>query len=175
MDEEVLLDNGDGTIRLESDGRLVCVCETGELEFAVRGVAFLALAAGAVVAVIAALGYAPRLLLLVSGTWVGGAIVAFVASARNARRYGRFELDRAAGEVRQSRQGKLVRRIPLAEVRAVTTAADRAGEPPERFDVAPKWVMLRLASGEVLRLGRGMPWELPRVLRAVGEVGIERG
>lgn len=176
MDEEVLLDNGDGTIRLEEDGRLVCVCETGELDFAVQGVAFVALAAGGIVTLIAALGYAPRPLFLVSGTWLVGALVALVAATRNARRYGRFELDRVAAEVRQIRAGKLVRRIPLSEVRAVSTAADRAGEPRgDRFDMAPKWVTLRLRSGGVLRLGRGLPWELPRVLREVEAFGIERG
>jgi hypothetical protein len=175
VDDGVLLDNGDGTIRIVDERCLVCVCETGEFDFAIRGIAFIALAAGSVVTLLAGLGYAPRLLLLVSGTWLVGAIVALAVSVRQARRYGRFELDGAAGELRQLRRGKLVRTIALAEVRSVSTAADRVGGTPgSRFDVAPKWVTLHLRSGEELRLGRGMPWQLPPVLRAIAELGIER-
>jgi hypothetical protein len=94
---------------------------------------------------------------------------------RRAREIGRFEIDPERRELRQLQGSRLARRLPLTEVAGYAIARDiiSVGADP-RYDVAPRWIVLRLPKGRIARLGRGRPWELAPALRALEEAGLRR-
>ena len=71
----LLVDNVDGTARLESDLRLVCTTEGGAIDHLVRRVTTFAFAVATIVGGLALARIAPRPVGIFAGTWVIAAIV----------------------------------------------------------------------------------------------------
>lgn len=182
VDEEPglrLLHNSDAEVIVREDGVLVCVCMGHDFDLALRGLAAFATVLGVVITLIVVAG-APKLLLTVSITWFvcAATMVAFARARR--RRHGRFEIDGARGELRHLFRGTVVRVAPLAEVvraRSLRDPSDLDGEerPRSMRDVPRRWLVLELRDGSMLRLARGMPWELSRLEKALREEGIAIG
>lgn len=174
-----LLHNSDAEVIERDDGVIVCVCMGHDLDLALHGLAAFATVLGVVITLIVAAG-APRLLLSVSITWfVCAATMVGFARARR-RRHGRFEIDGPRGELRHLFRGAVVRVAPLAEVaRAVSlpdpTELDGGERPRSMQDVPRRWLVLELRDGSMLRLARGLPWELARIEKALREEGIAIG
>lgn len=131
------------------------------------------MAVGSIVTAIVVLGFAPRLLLVISLVWFAGGAFGFAALARRAREFGRFELDPERAELRQLRGSRLLRTRRFEDVLGYATLRDvMGGGGQERYDIVPRWIVLILRSGGRVRLGRGRPWELGPVLRALDDVGL---
>jgi hypothetical protein len=113
--------------------------------------------------------------LAVTVVWFGGAAYGLSVVRRRAREIGRFEIDPQRRELRQWQGSRLAQTLPLTDVTGYAIARDiiSVGADP-RYDVAPRWIVLRLPKGRIARLGRGRPWELGPALRALEEAGVQR-
>lgn len=160
----LLLDNIDGTARLESDLRLVCTTEGGALDHVVRRVTLFAFAVGGIVGALATFRIAPRPVGIFAGTWFIAAIVARGWSTRRLREHGRFTFDFDRGVVVvENPNGKFEEPLDR-EVVVERTDDDTPGE-------HARWLLLRRRA-LVLRIARGTPDELGRLLYVLRKQGL---
>ena len=150
-----------------------------DLDFAYRLVGILAIGLGAIVTTIIASGAAPKMLYVLPSAWLVIAFFAFRRARDHRRRYGRFELDVARGELRHRWHEHPIRTHSIAEIVRVhveTIARGARDEESQRGarveQVALRWMELELTSGACLRLARALPWELSRVRAKLHDLGI---
>ncbi|AUX45267.1 hypothetical protein SOCE26_067480 [Sorangium cellulosum] len=168
---EVLLSNADGAILAHGDEVLVCDCQGDGLDLAVRRVATFALVASIIIASIVTARAAPLPILFIAVTWAAGATAALLAVRRRRRLHGVFRLDFERGEIVQ--EGRGFRRIfPMGTVVGVSTPPALDAEVDEP-GLAPRWLLLHLANGETLRLGRAPAYALGPALAFLKRAGVE--
>ena len=160
----LLIDNVDGTARLESELRLVCKTEGGAMDHVVRRVTTFAFVVSAIVATLALARVAPRPIGIFAITWLACAIVARGWSTRRLREHGRFTFDFArSAVVVENPDGKWEQPLD-AEVTIERTDDETPGE-------HARWLLLK-RRGVVLRIARGTPDELGRVLYVLRRQGL---
>jgi hypothetical protein len=160
----LLVDNVDGTVRLESELRLICTTEGGEIDHVVRRVTTFAFAVAAVVGTLALARIAPRPVGLFAATWVVAAIVARGWSTRRLREHGRFTFDFDRGVVIVENPNGRFEEPLDAEVAIERTDDETPGE-------HARWLLLRRRT-LLLRIARGTPEELGRVLFVLRKQGL---
>lgn len=169
---ERLLENADGSVFARGDSLLVCDCQGLGFDLGVRLITTFALTVATILTTLVALRAVPWPLLLVSSTWVIGAVSALVFTFRRRRRHGVYHFDFDRGELRQQGRG-FQRTIPLGEIQAVTTLSTNAIERDEaEKGMEPLWLVLCLANGERLRLGKGPGYALRPVLAWLRRAGV---
>lgn len=163
-DARILLENVDGSARLESELRLVCTTEGGAVDSVVRRVTTFALAVAGIVGSLALAKVAPRPIGIFAATWLIGAIVARGWSARRLREHGRFTFDFDRGILAITNLDGS-REEPLdAEIRIERTDDETPGD-------HARWLLLKRRH-LTLRIARGTPEELGRVLYVLRKQGL---
>ncbi len=160
----LLVDNIDGTARLENDLRLVCATEGGAIDHVVRRVTTFAFAVASIVGTLALARIAPRPVGLFAGTWILGAIIARGWSTRRLREHGRFTLDFDRGVVVVENPNGRFEEPLDGEVVIERSDDETPGE-------HARWLLFRRRS-LVLRLARGTPDELGPVLYVLRKQGL---
>ena len=167
---ELLFSGREGFVRYVPPATLECVCETDGLDQAAAWVGgFLGVVSVVVTGLVAA-GAARAPMLLVSGTWAALAVAAAVYATRARRGHGRFLLAFDEGAIDHYRGGRLVRRFSMRDVRAFETIPASL-EGPEPATGRPRWFVVRLEGGRVLRLGRAPPFRMRRLERLLLDFG----
>jgi hypothetical protein len=160
----VLLQNPDGTVRLEGDTLLVATCDGAHLEHIVRRVTTFALAVSSIVATLALTRVAPRPVALFAVGWVAAAVAARVWVMRRRREHGVFTVDFDAGIVRAAARTGPVEWPLDAQVAAELT------DPDDPSDHA-RWLLLRRGRA-ILRLAHAPPADLRAVLYVLRKHGV---
>jgi len=164
-DGRVLVDNVDGTTRLESELRLVCRTDGSAMDHVIGRITLFAFVASAIVGTLALSRVAPLPIGIIAMTWLIGAIVARGWSTRRLGEHGRFSLDfdRRIIEI-DNPNGKWEQPLD-SDVIVEVTDDDTPGE-------HARWLLLK-RRGVMLRLARGTPEELGRVLYVLRKQGIK--
>lgn len=170
--EDVLLSNADGTILAHGPAVLVCECRGEGLDLAVRRIATFALTAALIIGGLVAARAAPWPILLVAATWSAGATASLLLVRRRRRLHGLFRIDFERGEILQ--EGRGFRRVfPASAIEAVSTPPVVGDAEADDPGLAPRWLLLRLSTGEQLRLGKAPPYALGPALAFLKRAGVE--
>lgn len=161
----VLIDNVDGASRLSSELRLVCRTDGSAMDYVIGRITLFAFAVSAIVGTLALARIAPLPIGIFAATWIIGAIVARGWSTRRLREHGRFTLDfdRRIVEI-DNPNGKWEQPLD-SEVIVEVDGADTPGE-------HARWLLLKRRA-VLLRLARGTPEELGRVLYVLRKQGLK--
>ncbi len=176
----VLLSTSDAEVTVveRPQGSLLVFDSHGhDLDFAMRLVAVAALVLTLLITILVVGRAAPKPLLLLPITWIVIAAFALGRARQHRRRFGRFELDAASGELRHAWHERPIRTLPL---RAIRFASIEAFDDPDSHargarleQVRARWLELELEGGQRIRVARGRTWELRRVCSALADVGVE--
>jgi len=160
----VLVDNVDGRTTLEDRDLLVCSTSGGAMDHVVKRVTAFAFVVSAVVATLALSRVAPAPIGGFAAVWLVGAFAARAWSTRRLREHGRFTFDfeRRAVTV-ENPDGRW--ELQLDEDARVERTDDET--PGEHL----RWLLLRRRD-TVLRLARGTPDDLGRVLYVLRKHGV---
>jgi len=155
VDLETLLENEEGSIVKDGPFALVCDCPGGLLDSLVRLYAPPALVASIVVSLIVGLRAAPLPILLIAIVWTSGSAVANGLAKASARKHGKVRIDLEGETILHEGRG-FSRTYGLKDVKRLSTpvvAGPEGDEGEPGFE--PRWLLLEMAGGEELRLGKG--------------------
>jgi hypothetical protein len=170
---ETLLENEDGSIVVEAPEVLVCDCQGAGLDLAAQLVSTFALVATTIITTLVAVRAAPWTILLISMTWCTGALLALTFVRRRRLLHGRVRIDFAAGEgVHEGKGFSATFPVTAIEGISMPVVAGPEGEPSGEPGYEPRWLLLHLAGGRRVRLGRGPGFSLRPAVVFFRKAGI---